>query len=125
MAKLAVITGGSRGIGAATASRLASDGYRLIITYHTDAQAAEKVIADVRGIGCDCVAVKVDCSDSGEVMILADHPWVKEGVDALVLNHAMYQRGKASELTLEDMAKTMDVNFTGAFLVWKALSSHL
>ncbi|MDP6099751.1 MAG: SDR family oxidoreductase [Candidatus Thalassarchaeaceae archaeon] len=125
MTKLAVITGGSRGIGAATASRLASEGYRLIITYHTDAQAAENVITDVRESGCDCVAVKVDCSNSGEVMVLADHPWVKRGVDALVLNHAMYQRGKASELTLEEMEMTMNVNFTGAFLVWRALSPHL
>ena len=125
MTKLAVITGGSRGIGAATASRLAAEGYRLIITYHTDAQAAENVIADVRELGCDCVAVKVDCSNHGEVMVLADHPWVKEGVDSLVLNHAIYQRGKASELTLEEMEKTMDVNFTGTFLVWKALSPHL
>ena len=125
MGKLAVITGGSRGIGAATASRLATEGYRLIITYHTDAQSAENVIANVRELGCDCVAVKVDCSDHGEVMVLADHPWIKEGVDSLVLNHAIYQRGKASELTLEEMEKTMDVNFTGAFLVWRALSPHL
>ena len=125
MNKLAIVTGGSRGIGAATSRRLATDGYRLIITYHTDSQSAENVIADIREIGCDCVAVKVDCSDSGEVMILADHPWVREGVDALVLNHAMYQRGKARELTIEALEQTMNVNFTGSFLVWKALSPYL
>ena len=125
MVKLAVITGGGRGIGAATSKRLAKEGYRLIITYHTDSQSAENVIADVREIGCDCVAVKVDCSDFGEVMILADHPWVSEGVDALVLNHAMYERGKAKELTLEALELTMNVNFTGSFLVWKALAPHL
>ncbi len=125
MNKLAVITGGSRGIGAATSRRLAKEGYRLIITYHTDSQSAENVIADVREIGCDCVAVKVDCSNSGEVMILADHPWMQEGVDALVLNHAVYERGKAEELTLEALEQTMNVNFTGSFLVWKALSPYL
>ena len=125
MVKLAVITGGSRGIGAATSRRLAAEGYRLIITYHTDSQSAENVISDVRDIGCDCVAVKVDCSDTGEVMILADHPWVREGVDALVLNHAMYERVKAEELTHEALEKTMNVNFTGSFLVWKALSPFL
>lgn len=125
MTKLAVITGGSRGIGAATANRLASEGYRLIITYHTDAQSAENVISGVREIDCDCVAVKVDCSDSGEVMVLADHPWISEGVDALVLNHAMYERRDATKLTIEALEQTMNVNFTGSFLVWKALSPFL
>ncbi|MCS5527328.1 MAG: SDR family oxidoreductase [Candidatus Poseidoniales archaeon] len=125
MKKLVVITGGSRGIGAATSRLLATEGYRLIITYHTDSQSAESVISEVREIGCDCVAVKVDCSNSGEVMILADHPWVREGVDALVLNHAMYERGKAGELTIEALEHTMNVNFTGSFLVWKALSPYL
>lgn len=125
MEKLAVITGGSRGIGAATAKRLASEGFRLIITYHTDAQAAENVISEVREIGCDCVAVKVDCSDSGEVMVLADHPWISEGVDALILNHAMYERKEATKLTIESLEQTMNVNFTGSFLVWKALSPFL
>jgi 3-oxoacyl-[acyl-carrier protein] reductase len=125
MGKLAVITGGGRGIGGATTRLLANEGYRLIITYHTDSQSAENVISDIREIGCDCVAVKVDCSDSGEVMVLAEHPWVREGVDALVLNHAMYQRGKAKELTIESLEKTMNVNFTGSFLVWKALAPYL
>ncbi len=125
MSELAVITGGGRGIGAATTRRLAAEGYRLIITYNTDSQSAENVIAEIREQGCDCVAAKVDCGNPAEVMVLADHPWVKEGVDALVLNHATYERNRASELTAEQLARTMSVNFTGSFLVWEALNPHL
>jgi len=125
MTKLALITGGGRGIGAATTKRLAAAGYRLIITYNTDSQSAENVIFEIRAQGCDCVAVKVDCGDAAEVMVLADHPWMNDGVDALVLNHATYTRGRASELTPEQLNRTMSVNFTGSFLVWKALSSYL
>ena len=125
MSELAVITGGGRGIGAATTRRLAAEGYRLIITYNTDSQSAENVIAEIREQGCDCVAAKVNCGNAAEVMVLADHPWVKEGVDALVLNHATYERSRASELTAEQLARTMSVNFTGSFLVWEALNPHL
>ena len=120
--KLAVITGGGRGIGAATTRRLAKEGYRIIITYNTDSQSAENVIADIREEGCDCVAVKVDCSDAAEVMVMAEHPWIKKGVDALVLNHATYMRRRATNLDLESLEHTMDINFTGSFRVWSALS---
>lgn len=123
--QLAIITGGGRGIGAATTRRLAADGYRLIITYNTDSQSAEAVISEVREIGCDCVAAKVNCADPAEVMVLADHPWVKGGVDALILNHAIYERGRASQLSEKHLNQTMDVNFTGAFRVWEALNPHL
>ena len=89
---LAVITGGGRGIGAAISRRLAIEGHRILLTYNNDSQAAESVIADLRADGVDCVAAKVDCGDTDEVFILADHPWMKSGVDILILNHGMYER---------------------------------
>ena len=57
--------------------------------------------------------------------MLADHPWCSAGVDVLVINHAIYERSRASELEIKALERTMEVNFTGAFLVWKALSGHL
>lgn len=125
MTKLAIITGGGRGIGAATAKRLARDGYRLIITYHSDSKSAEEVVSDIRALGSDAVAMKVDCSEVDEVRILAEHPWVRVGIDALILNHAIYERVGAGELDEEGLTRTLEVNFTGAFRVWKALSHHL
>ena len=90
MVGLAVVTGGGRGIGAAISRRLAHDGYRVLLTYHNNSQAAEEVIAELKEEQHDCFAAKVDCGDASEVMVLADHPWVKRGVDVLVLNHGMY-----------------------------------
>ena len=125
MVGLAVVTGGGRGIGAAISRRLAHEGYRVLLTYHTNSQAAEEVIAELKEKDHDCFAAKVDCGDASEVMVLADHPWVKRGVDVLVLNHGMYERAPASELSPEAMERTMAVNFTGAYLVWEALAAHL
>ena len=122
---LAVITGGGRGIGAAISRRLANDGHQILLTYNTDSQSAESVIAELRKDNVDCVATKVDCGNTDEVFILADHPWMKNGVDILVLNHGMYQRSSAKELTLDELELTMDVNFRGSVAVYTALSSHL
>ncbi len=125
MAGLAVVTGGGRGIGAAISKRLSDEGYRVLLTYHTNSQAAEMIISELKESEHDCFAAKVDCGDASEVMVLADHPWVREGVDVLVLNHGMYERAPAGELTPEAMERTMAVNFTGAYLVWEALADHL
>lgn len=122
---LAVITGGGRGIGAAISRRLANDGHQILLTYNTDSQSAESVISELRRDNVDCVAAKVDCGNTDEVFILADHPWMKNGVDILVLNHGMYQRSSAKELTLDELQLTMDVNFRGSVAVYTALSPHL
>ena len=63
---LAVITGGGRGIGAAISRRLAKDGHQILLTYNTDSQSAESVIADLRKDNVDCVAAKVDCGNTDE-----------------------------------------------------------
>ena len=59
---LAVITGGGRGIGAAISRRLANDGHQILLTYNTDSQSAESVIAELRRDNVDCVAAKVAVS---------------------------------------------------------------
>ncbi len=122
---LAVVTGGGRGIGAAVSERLAKDGYRVLLTYHTSSHPAEEVVGRILAGGSDGVAVKVDCSDSGEVALLADHPWVKNGVDVLVLNHGRYDRMPAQDLSHQRLRQTMATNFEGAFLVWEAVRPFL
>ena len=122
---VALITGGGRGIGAAASKRLAKDGYDVLLTYNTSSKPAEMVVEEIRAAGDDALAVKVDCSDSGEVGLLGIHPWMARGIDVLVLNHGSYQRVSADEMTIETLRKTMLTNFEGAVSVWKAVQPHL
>ena len=122
---VALLTGGGRGIGAATAKRLAADGYDVLLTYNTSSKPAEMVVDEIRERGDDALAVKVDCANTGEVGLLGIHPWMARGIDVLVLNHGAYERVPAQELTIESLRKTMAVNFEGAVAVWKADQPHL
>jgi len=122
---VAIVTGGGKGIGSAISKRLAADGYRILLTYHNSSQPAEEVVDAIRNSGVDAVAVRVDCSDPAEVYVLADHPWVKSGIDVLVLNHGRYDRMATDQLTPEHLSRTMDTNFTGSYHVWNAISPFL
>ena len=122
---VALLTGGGRGIGAATAKRLAADGYDVLLTYNTSSKPAEMVVDEIRERGDDALAVKVDCANTGEVGLLGILPWMARGIDVLVLNHGAYERVPAQELTIESLRKTMAVNFEGAVAVWKAVQPHL
>lgn len=122
---VALITGGGRGIGAATSKRLAKDGYDVLLTYNTSSKPAEMVVSDIRDAGYDALAVKVDCSNIGEVGLLGIHPWMARGIDVVVLNHGTYQRIPADQLTVEILRSTMTTNFEGAVAVWKAVQPHL
>ena len=123
--KVALVTGGGQGIGAATCKRLSEDGYDILLTYNNSSKPAEMLVADIRESGGDALAVKVDCSDDGEVGLLGIHPWMAKSIDVLVLNHGAYNRISAKEMTLEDLRKTMAINFEGAVSVWKAVQQHL
>ena len=122
---VALVTGGGQGIGAATCKRLSEDGYDILLTYNNSSKPAEMLVADIRESGGDALAVKVDCSDDGEVGLLGIHPWMAKSIDVLVLNHGAYNRISAKEMTLEDLRKTMAINFEGAVSVWKAVQQHL
>lgn len=123
--RTALVTGGGRGIGAAISKQLASDGYRILLTYCNSSKPAEMVVDEIRNSGIDAVAVNCDVTDAREVALLATHPWVSEGIDVLVLNHGRYDRIDAKELELEHLRRTMATNFEGAFLVWDATKSNL
>ena len=122
---VALVTGGGQGIGAATCKRLSEDGYDILLTYNNSSKPAEMLVAEIRESGGDALAVKVDCSDDGEVGLLGIHPWIAKSIDVLVLNHGAYNRISANEMTLEDLRKTMSINFEGAVGVWKAIQQHL
>lgn len=122
---VALVTGGGRGIGAAVSDRLAADGYDVLLTYNRSSKPAEMIVDEIRERGDDALAVKVDCSDRGEVGLLGTHPWMARGIDVLVLNHGIYNRVPGDQMTLEDLEATMATNFEGAVSVWKAVQPHL
>ena len=123
--RTALVTGGGRGIGAAISKQLAEDGYRILLTYCNSSKPAEMVVDEIRNSGIDAVAANCDMRDPREVALLATHPWVIEGIDALVINHGRYDRIDAKKLDLDHLRRTMATNFEGAFLTWDAVKSSL
>lgn len=121
MQHVIVITGASRGIGAATARLAARQGYRVCINYHADDQAAERVLAEVRELGAEAIAVRADVSVEDEVIQLFHRVDSELGrVTALVNNAGTI--GHTSRL--EDMSefrllKLMKTNVVGPMLCAK------
>jgi 3-oxoacyl-[acyl-carrier protein] reductase len=122
---VALVTGGGRGIGSAICTRLARDGYDILLTYNTSSKPAEMLVDEIRGTEADALAVKVDCSNQGEVDLLGIHPWMMRKIDVVVLNHGVYERLDANELTMERLQLTMNTNFNGAVQVWSTIQPHL
>lgn len=121
MDKVIVITGASRGIGAASARLAAEQGYRICINYHADDQAAERILAEVRERGAEAIAVRADASVEDEVIQLFQRVDHELGpVTALVNNAGTIGR----QSRLEDMSEfrllnLMRTNVVGPMLCAK------
>ncbi len=124
-APLAVITGGGRGIGKGISIRLASEGYRILLTYNSDSFSAEETVDMIRTNGVDAVALKIDCSNPSEILLLSEHPWCQNGIEVLILNHGSYERVSATKLTENELRKSMEINFFGAFGIWNSVKNQL
>jgi NAD(P)-dependent dehydrogenase (short-subunit alcohol dehydrogenase family) len=118
MTKVTVVTGGSRGIGAATCLKLAAQGHALAIGYHTDAQAAERVAEQVRAVGVPVIAARVDTTRRDQVTDLFDRADSELGaVTGLVNNAGVGSRiGPFTELAEADLRRVLEVNVVGYFL---------
>ncbi|WP_326553592.1 SDR family NAD(P)-dependent oxidoreductase [Micromonospora sp. NBC_01813] len=117
MAPVTVITGGSRGIGAATARRLAQAGHDIVIGYRRDTAAAEAVRDDLHALGRRAVTVAVDTTDPDTVTSLFDTAAELGPLTGLVNNAGVTSRiGPFVDLTLEDLRTVVDVNLVGYIL---------
>lgn len=109
--RVAVVIGGSRGIGAAVVRRLARDGADVGFTYLRDEVAAEKVVAAVEEAGRRAVALRVDSADAGELAAAVDTVADRFGrLDILVNNAAHYPVGPIEEIGLDEFDRTIAVN---------------
>jgi 3-oxoacyl-[acyl-carrier protein] reductase len=114
--RTAIVTGASKGIGAAVAKRLAADGFRTIVNYASRAAEAEEVVAAVKAAGGRARAVAADVADPSAVRRLFDVAEAEFGpVDVLVNNAAIFKLAPLAEVSDEDYQRQIAVNLTGTF----------
>ncbi|MFI2032611.1 SDR family oxidoreductase [Streptomyces buecherae] len=118
MDQVTVVTGGSRGIGAAVAARLARAGHHIAIGFERAADAADATAAKVRAEGVRCVTVRADTSDAEQVDALFDTARSELGAVTGLVNNAGITGllGRFTETSPEAMRRVIDVNVTGALL---------
>ncbi len=119
--KTALVTGGSRGIGAAVARRLAADGYRVAVNYHFARAQAEALAEELGGI-----AVQADVSDSAQVQKMVDTVLEKFcQLDILVCNAGVAWQGLLQDMRDEEWRKVLGTDLDGVFFCCRAVLPHM
>ena len=124
--KVALVTGGSRGIGAAIAKRLAADGASVVITYAKDVSAASAVVKAIENGGGKAIAIQADAADAGAVKNAVEKSVAAFGqLDVLVNNAGTAIPKPFEETTLEEMDRVIDINIRGVLATTQAALKHM
>jgi 3-oxoacyl-[acyl-carrier protein] reductase len=124
--KIALVTGGSRGIGAAIAKRLADDGAKVAITYTRGADAAAAVVKSIERTGGNAIAIQADALDAAAVRAAIGKAVATfGGLDIFVNNAGTAIPKKFEETTEEELNSVIDLNIRGAFIATQAALKHM
>jgi 3-oxoacyl-[acyl-carrier protein] reductase len=124
--KVALVTGGSRGIGAAIARRLASDGAAVAITYNASPAKADEVVRAIEAEGAKAISIKADSADAGEVTAAVDRTAAElGGLDILVNNAGVLAIAPIDDFKLEDFDRIVAVNVRAVFVASQAAVKHM
>ena len=124
--KVILVTGASRGIGAAIATKLASEGAKVIINYAGNKDAADKVVSEIKQNGGDAIALQADVSKSSDVKQLFDNAIAHYGrIDVLVNNAGIMITKLLKDTTDEDFSRSFDINVKGTFNTLREAATKL
>jgi acetoacetyl-CoA reductase len=124
--KVAIVTGGSKGIGATIAKELASHGVKVAVNYNSSAEAAEKVANEIRENGGECIAIQADVSYPDQAKRLVEETKEAFGQLDILVNNAGITRDRSfKKLSHEDWAKVIDVNLNSVYNTTTASLTYL
>jgi NAD(P)-dependent dehydrogenase (short-subunit alcohol dehydrogenase family) len=118
MRKVALVTGGSRGIGAATSMLLARNGFDVCINYKNNSAKAEQLLTQLRNYNSNCIAIQADISDEEQVVALFNQIDIQLGTIGVLVNNAgiLKKQAPITELSAERINDILTNNVTSAFL---------
>jgi 3-oxoacyl-[acyl-carrier protein] reductase len=124
--KVAIVTGASRGIGAAVAERLAKDGFAVIVNYSGDAKSADALVKKIEGSGGHALAVKADVSDPAAVRAMFDQTEAAfGGVDVLINNAGIMKLAKLADSDDALFDQQIAINLKGSFNAMREAARRL
>lgn len=124
--KVALVTGGSRGIGRAIALGLAAEGADVAVNYVSNKDAAEEVVDNIRKMGRKSFAVQADTGSVSQICRMTKETWERFGrIDILVNNAGIARIEPYAKVTEETWDRTLDVNLKGVFFCTQSVASRM
>ncbi len=124
--KVALVTGGSRGIGAAIVQRLAGEGAHVALTYASSPERAAEVTRAAQAAGVKALAIQADSADAGAVVAAVERTVAElGGIDILVNNAGIASMAPLADFKLEDFDRTFAINVRAVFVAAQAAAKHM